>query len=334
MLKTKAFLVEFTLVTILMTSAYGAEDDSSRPYEGPYIDVHMHSDYPIENFAPPPVALCGGGWGVDLRYDNSTPWAETESSYFKSPRCDNPIWSAMTDAEVEDGIISEMQRLNVTGVVIGNRATVEEWKQRLPGQVIWANFPFGINPNAAAFDGVEVLAEVAYQYLGIPQSDQRTAAIWALAAELDLPVGTHIGPARPGQALLGGGPAGYRAALSSPLALEEILNRHPNLRIYAMHAGWPFRDDMIAMMYAYPGLYVDTGMMHYLLPRDEYYAYYEALIKAGFIDRIMFASDVIVWPELIEEGIKAINEMPFLSYEQKKDILHDNAARFFRIEEN
>ena len=334
MLKSKALVVGFTVVTLLLTSACGTGDDRSRPYEGPYIDVHMHSDYPIENFGPPPLALCSGGWGADLRYDNRETWADIESSYFKTPRCDSPVWSAMTNAEVEDGIIAEMHRLNVTGVVIGDRATVDRWKERLPGQVIWAHFPFGANLDAAAFDDVEVLAEVAYQYLGIPQSDQRTAAMWAQAAKLDIPVGAHIGPARPGQALLGGPTAGFRASLSSPLALEEVLSRHPNLRVYAMHAGWPFRDDMIAMLYAYPGLYVDTGMMHYLLPREEYYAYYQALIRAGFIDRIMFSSDVIVWPEIIEEGIKAINEMPFLTYEQKKAILHDNAARFFRIEEN
>lgn len=34
---------------------------------------------------------------------------------------------------------------------------------------------------------------------------------------------------------------------------------------------------------------------------------------------------------LTEESIRVIEEGPFLSEEQKRDILYDNAARFFRL---
>lgn len=39
----------------------------------------------------------------------------------------------------------------------------------------------------------------------------------------------------------------------------------------------------------------------------------------------------MVWPGLIEE--RAIREAPYLSEEQKRAILHDNAARFLRLGE-
>ena len=67
------------------------------------------------------------------------------------------------------------------------------------------------------------------------------------------------------------------------------------------------------------------------LTRTEYYSFLKNLVDAGFTDRIMYGTDQIVWPGLIEEGINAINEAPFLTLQQKKTILHDNAARFFRL---
>lgn len=52
------------------------------------------------------------------------------------------------------------------------------------------------------------------------------------------------------------------------------------------------------------------------------------------VKRIMFGSDQMVWPEAIDVSIAAINEAPFLSAEQKRDILYNNAARFLRLPKN
>ena len=48
--------------------------------------------------------------------------------------------------------------------------------------------------------------------------------------------------------------------------------------------------------------------------------------------RIMFGSDQMVWPDAIPVAINSIRSAPFLTAEQKRDILHDNAARFLRLE--
>jgi hypothetical protein len=45
----------------------------------------------------------------------------------------------------------------------------------------------------------------------------------------------------------------------------------------------------------------------------------------------MFGSDQIVWPGLIDAAVRAIEEAPFLSAEQKRDIFSNNAARFLRL---
>jgi predicted TIM-barrel fold metal-dependent hydrolase len=56
-------------------------------------------------------------------------------------------------------------------------------------------------------------------------------------------------------------------------------------------------------------------------------------MRAGFGKRLMFGSDQMRWPEKIGEGIEAIDESPFLTHEQKRDILYNNAFRFLRLEE-
>ena len=45
----------------------------------------------------------------------------------------------------------------------------------------------------------------------------------------------------------------------------------------------------------------------------------------------MFGSDQMVWPGVIERSIAVINDAPFLSAAQKRDILYNNAARFLRF---
>jgi hypothetical protein len=47
----------------------------------------------------------------------------------------------------------------------------------------------------------------------------------------------------------------------------------------------------------------------------------------------MFGSDQMRWPEKIGEGIEAIEQAPFLTEGQKRDILCHNAVRFLRLEQ-
>lgn len=47
----------------------------------------------------------------------------------------------------------------------------------------------------------------------------------------------------------------------------------------------------------------------------------------------MFGSDQIVWPETIERSIQVINDAPFMTDEQTRDVLFWNAARFLRLPE-
>lgn len=301
-------------------------------YDGPIIDVHLHA-YTAASNGPPPVAICVGV-ASDLRYEPSVAWPDALMGRMKQPTCDDPIWGAMTDDEVRDQTIAAMRKHNVRGVLSGTAARIKDWQSQAP-ELFIAGRGLNIDRDDVSAEDIgkeyeagqfEVLAEVTNQYSGILADDPRFASYWEIAAEHDIPVGIHTGVGPPGSPML------YPAfRIQSPLHIETVLGRHPTLRVYLMHAGYPFIDDLKAMLYAYPQLYVETGVLQVAAPREDYYAFLEELVRAGFVDRIMFGSDQMNWPGLIEEGIDAINEADFLSYEQKKAILHDNAVRFLRL---
>ena len=124
----------------------------------------------------------------------------------------------------------------------------------------------------------------------------------------------------------------YRAALGNPLLLEDVLVRHPKMRVYVMHAGMPMVDEMIMVMNAHPQVFVDIAADNWGVPRKEFHFILKRLVDAGYGKRIMFGSDQMVWPRHRSRvAIASITEADFLTAEQKRDILYNNAARFLRL---
>ena len=123
----------------------------------------------------------------------------------------------------------------------------------------------------------------------------------------------------------------FRAKLSSALILEDLLIKHSKLRLFVMHAGYPFAGHTIALLYAHSQVHVEVGVINWTSPRAEFHQFLQRLVDAGSIDRIMFGSDQMVWPGAIEIAVKSIEAAPFLGHAQNRAILHDNAARFLRL---
>jgi predicted TIM-barrel fold metal-dependent hydrolase len=98
-----------------------------------------------------------------------------------------------------------------------------------------------------------------------------------------------------------------------------------------MHAGWPMLDDLLAVLWVHPQVYVDVGVIDWALPRAEFHRYLERIVEAGFGRRVMFGSDQMTWPGVIERALETIESAPFLTEEQKRNILYNNAARFLRL---
>jgi predicted TIM-barrel fold metal-dependent hydrolase len=302
----------------------------------PVFDVHLHA-LPPDQQGPPPLAMCTPM--TMPVWDPATPYPEVFMRLYKEPACDDPVWSPETGEELLRRTLDEMRAHNVYGVLSGTTELVDRWTSAAPERFL-RGFGFRLAPGSPTPDEVvewhasgrlDVLAEITTQYQGIAPDDERLEPYWAALEEHDIPVGIHVGTGPPGSPHLGF--VGYRGSLHSALTMEGVLLRHPRLRVYLMHAGFPMIDDLLALMYAHPQVHVGIGVIVYTQPREAFYRYLEAIFEAGFGKRVMFGSDQMVWPETVGRSIRVIREAPFLSEEQKRDILFDNAARFFRLSE-
>ncbi len=69
----------------------------------------------------------------------------------------------------------------------------------------------------------------------------------------------------------------------------------------------------------------------YTEARPAFYRFLQGIVDAGYGDRVLFGSDQMIWPGIIEPAIQSIEEAQFLDARQKRDILYNNAARFLRL---
>jgi hypothetical protein len=221
----------------------------------------------------------------------------------------------------------------VKGLVSGtDLAELERWSRAAPGQFMRGVFmttpdqpPVDLLRREVRAGRIGFVGEVATQLTGMAPNDPRLEPHFAMAAELDLPVLIHtegIGPELPG----------FRSAAGNPLLLEPVLVRHPDLRIYVENTGYPFLGEMIAIMSQYPNIYGDLSTITWVLPRPAFHRYLKALVDAGLGKRLMFGSDQMRWPDAIGWAVEAIQEAPFLSVEQKRDIFYNNAVRFLGLD--
>lgn len=297
--------------------------------------MHLHALH-VDEQGPPPVFICAPYPSWPWR-DARTSGDDYSKALLKTPPCSSPLSSPTSDEELMQRTIQIMNARNVVGLVSGSLEVVDRWREA-GGSRILPSIAFDPKSGKPTVDElrrlvlekrVAAFAEIVTQLDGVAANDPRMEPYYALAEELDVPVGIHMGPGPPGVSYFGA--PDYRIRLSSLLLLEDVLTRHPKLRIWAMHAGWPLADEAVAALYAHPQLYVDIGTISYAFPRKEFYGYLQRLIDAGFESRIMFGSDEMVWPDALSAAIDSVLNAPSLTRQQKRAILYDNAARFLRL---
>ncbi len=286
---------------VLASIALAVGCASPRPVErSPVIDVHLHAN------------------AVDSR--NSRAIQEVTG-----------LHCATTDEELFEETLATMERNGVVlALVSGDHALA--WLERAPERLwVGARRSDALDSIRARIQNgtYRAIAEFAPQYLGLAPDDASLEPYFALAEELDVPLGIHIGPGPPGAAYRGY--PEYRARLSDPLLLEDVLVRHPNLRLYVMHAGWPMLDETLALLWAHPQVYVGLGVIDWAIPEAEFHHYLSRLVGAGYGDRVLFGSDQMEAYGAIEAAIERVRSAPYLTESQKRGILYDNAARFLRL---
>jgi hypothetical protein len=179
---------------------------------------------------------------------------------------------------------------------------------------------------------IKVFGEVMAVYHGRTLNDPIYQPYLKICEQYDIPVAYHSGGSFP-NAQHSGWPH-YRIAYGDPFLIEDVLVNFPKLKLYLMHAGENFFENTLRMMDGYPNLYVDLGVSLWLHPLTQDYAvrFLKSAQKYGFLDRVMFGSDQMIWPDAITQSVDFLNSLDFLTEKEKQDIYYNNAARFLNLE--
>jgi predicted TIM-barrel fold metal-dependent hydrolase len=327
---TKLSAIYLLLLSLITTQCF-SQDNSTHKHL-PIIDVHVHAMKVNPAFA---ADMCP--WFL-----SDMPGADPNQkpSGFISTDCAQPLHAAKSDKEFQDSLMATMKRLNMTIIASGDAGIIRNWQKAAdPGRVIPSvSLSSSKDMTVVAFTDslssgfYKVMGEVAPQYQGMSPSDTSLDAYFAAAEKLNIPVGIHMGTGGNGSINITN--PKYRASMGNPLLLEDLLERHPKLKVWVMHAGYPMIDNMIALMGANAYVYVDVAGMIWSYPLAEVNDYIKRLVQAGFEKRIMYGTDLMIWPKLLETSIGVIENANYLSFDQKRDILFNNAVRFFRLDES
>ncbi|WP_420320385.1 amidohydrolase family protein [Flagellimonas sp.] len=277
----------------------------------PIIDMHQHARFKV--------------------------WLDENGSHY--PRMCFPVPCEPEPAKARNGedilkiALEEMKKYNVVKAVVSdeNLENVYKWKASAPEKFIAGGAFFSIQAaDSVKFreelkkGNIGVMGEIGVQYDGMAPNNKELGPYFSLAEEFDIPVLIHCGG-------IGGGDHRFNLSAGNPLLVQEVLIRHPNLRIYIENAAWPFLEEITSLMYRYPNVYADFSTIVWLAPEKTVYTYLKGLIDNGLGKRIMYGSDQMEWPESIGIGIERIQKADFLTEEQKRDFFYNNAARFLKL---
>jgi uncharacterized protein len=318
---------------VLMTWSARVSSQNTSTTVPPVLDVHHHA---MDESFPGLGPMC----------PNTSAFTASDPSTKEAPfgwiqeECTPKLYPSAKGEYLKD-VVAEMERLNVTAIVFGDPESVRKWTDAAPKRVIpGTGLNKGLQPGARipleelrqtfTKHGFKAMGEIGLQYEGLSPSDPSVDGYFALAEELDVPVAIHMGTGGSGRANVA--MPKYRGSMGDPLLLEELLARHPKLRVQVMHAGYPMIDNMLTVLQASSHVYVDLAGLIWSYPLKEVNRYIERLVDAGFEDRVMFGTDQLAWPKLMAYSISIIQNADYLTPKQKRDILYTNAARFLRLD--
>lgn len=155
-------------------------------------------------------------------------------------------------------------------------------------------------------------------------NDRRMYPLYAKCIELDIPVNIHCGINFSSQTAMTHG---------RPELLDEVMTHFPELRVCASPAGWPWVEELIAVVWRHPNVWVGLVAVSpkYLgVPNSGYgplLGYGSSMLQ----DRIIFGSSFPMMP--VERAVQEVRDLP-LSDEVREKWLWRNASRFLRLDES
>ena len=293
----------FALGVALLCSAFSALAEEKQPI----IDMHLHS------------------------YD--------ETNYFVAPDQHGTMAPPTVEAHFEATYQSMRDHNVVLGVISNSPSSEAAWmSQDVDGRFLrgygWyrrTDDAFTAFKMAAEAGEVDVFGEIGAFYSGMNLADPYFEPYLEICEELGIPVAIHSGGPPPGITYRGAPDA--RIEHGNPYHLEDVLVKYPKLKIYLMHAGEAYYEEAARLMAGHRQVYAGLGVVLWVHPQTEYYGeqFLRLAKEFGMLDRVMFGSDQMVWPHAIEASICKLESFDFLTEEDRRDILYNNAARFLEL---
>lgn len=139
--------------------------------------------------------------------------------------------------------------------------------------------------------------------------DQRIFPIYERCLELGVPVSIMTGPF-----------AGADISFTDPAHIDAVATQFPDLKIVCGHGCWPYVNEVIAVAFKHPNVYVSPDVYHFTPGAD---AYVEA--GNGFMqDQLMFGTAYPVRP--LAQTVTDFRKLPWKDSVLEK-ILYGNAAK-------
>ena len=185
------------------------------------IDMHFHADRPDAE-GPPGGKVCAPYEGWAPR-DPGKPIDAYLDWFTVHPTCRTVLTAPTDPIELRDRGLAMLARYNILALAGGEAATVDDFARHGAGHILPAigfgepdKFPSVAELRRLHAQGkLAAISEITAQYSGIAPDDTRLEPYFALAEELDIPVGIHLGPGPPGTTYFS--TPGYRVAAGDPL---------------------------------------------------------------------------------------------------------------------
>ena len=240
------------------------------------------------------------------------------------PDTDIPIDAtiqAMDEADVRFGLLSAW--LGPNGQDLVSNDEVGEWVQSHPSRFAGLATVDLDRPMAAVRelrrrvdDGFVGLRVVPWLW-NAPPTDRRYYPLFAQCVESGVPFCTqvgHTGPLKPSET---GRPIPY---------IDQVALDFPELVIVCGHVGYPWTEEMVAVARKHENVYIDTSAYTIKRLPDELIRF----MKTGTGQRkVLFGTN---YPMISHEHALAGLDDIGLSDEARRDFLHGNAERVFKLQ--
>jgi len=149
---------------------------------------------------------------------------------------------------------------------------------------------------------------------GLPVNDRKFYPFYAKCSELGVPVVMQVGHSA----------ERMPSAMGRPILIDDIALDFPELSIVGAHTGWPWVEELVALAWKHPNVYIGTSAHH---PRywDPALISFAATRGRG---KVLFGTD---WPVVDYPDARTAIDTMTMKDEARRLLLGDAAKKLFRL---